>query len=127
MANEKPGAICHVELTSSDPAATKKFLEGVFGWKFKDTGMPMPDGSTYWTFEASNGPGGGLTKPMSGMPPDTLNYVLVDSVEASLKKIKSHGGKVMMERTEIPTIGWFAIYEVPGGIGQAIYEPLKKA
>lgn len=124
MTGEKPGAIVHVELTSNDPAATRKFLEGVFGWKFK---QEMVDPSMeYWTFDAGSGPRGGLTKPMGPMPPSTLNYVLVDSVEAHVKKIKAHGGKFMMERTEIPTVGWFAIYEIPGGVAQAIFEPLKK-
>lgn len=124
MANEKPGAIVHVELTSNDPAATRKFLEGVFGWKFKKE--EMDPSMEYWTFDAGSGPAGGLTAPAEGMPPSTLNYVLVDSVEAAVKKVKSHGGKVMMDRTEIPTVGWFAVYQIPGGVTQAVFEPRRK-
>ena len=123
MAGEKPGAVVHVELTSKDPAATRKFLEGVFGWKFSKAEMP---GMEYWTFEAPSGPGGGLQAPMNNSPAGTLNYLLVDSVEATVKKIKSHGGKIMMDRTEIPGVGWFAIYEIPGGVTQAVYEPKSK-
>ena len=124
MANEKPGAIVHVEIASNDTAATRKFLEGVFGWKFKKEEMDPT--MEYWTFDAGSGPGGGLTAPMNGMPPATLNYVLVDSVEAAVKKVKSHGGKVVVDRTEIPKVGWFAVYQIPGGVTQAVYEPLKK-
>lgn len=124
MTDPKPGSVVHVEMTTNDLAATRKFLEGVFGWKFKKE--EMAGDMEYWTFEAGNGPGGGVTSPMGGMPPATLNYVLVESVEAAVKKVKSHGGKVMMERTEIPSVGWFAVYEVPGGVVQAVYEPLKK-
>lgn len=124
MTDPKPGAVCHVELTSSDLPATRKFLEGVFGWKFKKE--EMGPGMEYWTFEASNGPGGGLMAPMEGRPPGTLNYVLVDSIEASVKKIKAHGGHVVMDKEEIPNVGWFAVYVVPGGFPQAIYQPAKK-
>jgi predicted enzyme related to lactoylglutathione lyase len=125
MADRKPGSIVHVEMTSNDLAASRKFLEGIFGWKFKKE--EMGGGLEYWSFEAGTGPGGGLMAPMGPMPPSTLNYVLVDSVEATVKKIKTHGGKIMMDRTEIPKVGWFAIYELPGGVVQAIYEPLAKA
>ena len=123
MTDPKPGAVVHVEMSSSDPAATRKFMEGVFGWKFKKENMGDME---YWTFDAGSGPGGGLMKPMAGMPPGTLNYLLVESVEAATKKITSHGGKIITPRMEIPTVGWFAIYELPGGIVQAIYEPIKK-
>jgi predicted enzyme related to lactoylglutathione lyase len=121
MYEVKPGGVVHVEMTSKDPAATRKFLEGVFGWKFKK--QDMDPSMEYWTFEAGTGPAGGLTTPQEGMHPATLNYLLVESVEASVKKIKAHGGKIVMDRTEIPTVGWFAVYEIPGGVHQAIFEP----
>jgi predicted enzyme related to lactoylglutathione lyase len=66
-------------------------------------------------------------KPIGEMPPGTLNYVLVDSVDASVKKITQHGGKVLMPKQEIPKVGWFAVYEAPGGVVQAIYQPAPKA
>ena len=116
----KPGAVIHVELTSDDPAATRKFLEGVFGWKFKKENMGGD--MEYWTFEAPSGPGGGLMAPMEGRPPGTLNYIMVDSVDAALKKITAHGGKVLMGKEQIPSVGWFAVYMVPGGIVQAVFE-----
>ncbi len=121
MTDPKPGGMVHVELTSSDPAASRKFLEAVFGWKFKQA-MSEP-GMEYWTFEAPSAPHGGLMAPMEGRAPGTLNYVLVESVDAAVKKIKAHGGKVLMDKQEIPKIGWFAVYEVPGGIVQAVFQP----
>ena len=125
MSDPKAGAVCHVELTSSDLAATRKFLETVFGWKFKKE--EMGPGMEYWTFEASNGPGGGLMGPMEGRDPGTLNYILVDSVDAAVKKIKASGGKILMDKQEIPNVGWFATYMIPGGVAQAIYQPKTKA
>jgi len=119
MTDPKPGAIVHVELSSKDPAATRKFYETVFAWKFKKEEMPDAE---YWTFEAPSGPGGGLMEPMEGMGPSTMNYILVESVDAAVKKITSHGGKIIMPKTEIPKVGWFAIFKAPGGVAQAIYQ-----
>ena len=125
MYEMKPGGVAHVELTSSDMPATRKFLEAVFGWKFKKEEMPAD--MEYWTFDAGSGPGGGMMKAEAEMPPGTVNYILVESVTAAVKKIKAHGGKVMMDRTEIPKVGWFAFFEIPGGVRQAVFEPLPKA
>lgn len=123
MPDTKPGAVVHVELTSKDPAATRKFYEGVFGWRFKKAEMPDMGSMEYWTWEAASGPAGGLTTPMNNMPPGTLNYLLVDSVDAAVQKITAHGGKILMPKQEIPKIGWFAVFEVPGGVMQAIFQP----
>ncbi len=125
MTDPKPGAIVHVELSSKDPVASRKFFTDVFGWKFKKE--EMGGGPEYWTFDAGSGPGGGLMEPMPGNPPGTLNYILVESVEAAEKKIVAHGGKIMMPRTEIPTVGWFTIFEVPGGVVSAVYESMRKS
>ena len=123
MSEIKPGAVVHVEMTSKDLPATRKFLEGVFGWKF--TKNTMPEGE-YWTFDAGSGPRGGLAEPMEGAHPSTLNYILVESVPEAIKKIKSHGGKIVMDATEIPSVGWMAVYEIPGGVHQAIFQPIAK-
>jgi predicted enzyme related to lactoylglutathione lyase len=120
MTDPEPGAIVHAEITSTDLAATRTFYEGVFGWKFKKESMAEGE---YWTFTAANGPGGGLTSPMEGSAPATLNYLLVASVETAVKKIVAHGGKILIPRTEIPHVGYFATYEAPGGLVGAIYEP----
>jgi len=124
MDQPKPGAVVHVELSSNDLPATRKFLEGVFGWKFKKEAMGEME---YWTFEAPSGPRGGLMKPMNDMPPGTVNYVLVDSVDAAVKKISAHGGKILMPKQEIPKVGWFALYEIPGGVVQAIFQTATKS
>jgi predicted enzyme related to lactoylglutathione lyase len=81
----------------------------------------MPEGE-YWTWEAGSAPAGGLTGPMDGVPPSTLNYVLVESVDAAVKKIASHGGKIVLPKQEIPKVGWFAIFQSPGGNTLAVFQ-----
>ncbi len=124
MADPKPGAIVHAEMTSNDLTATRKFLEGVFGWKFKKE--EMGEGNEYWTFDPGSGPGGGIMRPMAGMTPSTLNYVLVESIDAAVKKVTAHGGKIVLPKQEIPKVGWFAVYEIPGGIVQAVYQTARR-
>jgi predicted enzyme related to lactoylglutathione lyase len=120
MSDMKPGAVVHVELTSKDPAATRKFMEQVFGWKFKKENMPPP--MEYWTFQAASGPGGGLMEEMEERPAGTLNYLLVESVDDAVKKITSHGGKILMPKQEIPEVGWSAMFEMPGGVAAAVFQ-----
>jgi predicted enzyme related to lactoylglutathione lyase len=125
----KVGAIVHVEMTSKDPNASRRFLEAVFGWEFEKLGV-LPH-QEYWAFGGNSGPSGGVTisgptgdlTPAFGTgDPTTVNYVLVASVEATLKKIKANGGKILFDKHEIPGHGYFATYVIPGGVVQGIYE-----
>ncbi len=113
----KPGSIVHVEFHSRNPSKTKQFYAEVFGWKFQD--RPEMD---YIMFEAPSGPGGGVTKPMGGMQPGVLNYILSDSIEKTAKKIEQAGGSIIMAKSEIPNFGWFAIFSDPEGTVNAIYQ-----
>ena len=129
MPQSKVGAIVHVEMTSKDPVASRRFLEAVFGWEFEKLGV-LPS-QEYWAFGGNSGPSGGVTisgpsgdlTPAFGTDaPLTVNYVQVESVEATLEKIRAHGGKILFEKHEIPGHGYFATYEIPGGVVQGIYE-----
>ncbi len=119
MAEEapKPGSIVHVEIPCKDPARAKKFYGEVFGWKFED----MPE-MNYTTFETGNPPGGGIFTPTEFDPGGVLNYILVDSVEGTSQEIEQAGGNIVVPRTEIPNMGWFAIFKDPDGTLMAIYQ-----
>jgi len=41
-------------------------------------------------------------------------------------RLKSLGGKILMPKQEVPKIGWFAVYEIPGGVVQAIFQTSRK-
>lgn len=117
-ATPKPGSIVHVEFHSRDPARTKKFYSGVFGWKFQE----IPE-MEYATFEAPSGPGGGVTRPMEGMQPGVLNYILSASIERTSERIERAGGTILVPKSEIPNVGWFAIFRDPEGTVNALYQP----
>jgi predicted enzyme related to lactoylglutathione lyase len=125
MPGKRPpaGTIVHCELYSEDPEKTKRFYTDVFGWTFNE----IPNAG-YWIVKAPGRPHGGLLKrraspkPGGFTPPATLNYILVDSVDEAAKKIVKAGGKILVPKYEIPNMGWFSVFEAPGGIVHNVIE-----
>jgi len=120
MAERREGSIVHIEIHSSDPARTKEFYNEVFGWKFQD--MPEMD---YATFEAPSAPHGGLQKH-GEKGPTVINYILANDIARTLVRIANAGGTVMVPKSEIPNIGWYAVFQEPGGTVQAVYQDMPK-
>ncbi len=126
MAAKRPpyGSIVHCEMYSEDPDATRKFYSSVFGWQISE----IPQGG-YWLVKTPGRPHGGLLrrrrpdKPGGFHPPATLNYILVESVDAAIQKITAAGGKVLVPAYEIPNMGWFCVFESPGGIVHNLVQP----
>ncbi len=112
----KPGSIVHVEIPTKDVAKAKKFYGAVFGWKFED----FPD-MNYTMFEAPGGPSGGLREPMEN-DPGVLNYILVNSVDETLTKVRKAGGTVVAPKQEIPGMGWMAIIKDSTDCVQGIFQ-----
>ena len=113
---QKPNSIVHVEFHSNAPDKTKTFLKDVFGWKFEE--FPA---MKYSTFEAPSAPGGGLQQA-ENMPAGVVDYILSTDIENTIRKIQHSGGAVVMPKTEIPGMGWFAVFQDPTGITLALYE-----
>src|SRR5436309_14123480 len=51
------GTMAFSELSSTDPAATRRFLEKVFAWRFESLKFPLGE---YLSFEAPGGSRGGV-------------------------------------------------------------------
>lgn len=108
----------HFEIAVDDISRAKKFYESLFGWK--TTEMPMTKGGVYVGLQTgpvdeSNRPsesgyiGGGMFKrdphlPMSG----TTVAIAVENLDATLEKVKMSGGTILMGKTEIPGMGFYA-------------------
>lgn len=113
--------IVHIEVSATDPDAAGKFYAELFGWKVElDRTVPGVD---YMTFQVEPGPGGAFTKVDDEMykPGDVLLYVAADDIEATLAKAESLGAKVLVPKTEIPNVGWFAIFADPTGNRMALF------
>jgi len=98
--------ICHFEIPADDVQRAKKFYETVFEWEFKH--YPEMD---YWgimTGEEGKSVGGGMMKRQQPQQP-IMNYLDVDCVDTFSKKITEAGGKVVMGKSPVPGMGWFAV------------------
>jgi len=118
----KSGSIVHVEIQSNDTPASARFFKSVFGWKIRE----VPE-MQYTMWNPPSGPAGGFTPPQGGMGPGTLNHILSAAIEKDVRKIEAAGGAILVPKTEIPKVGWFAVFREPGGAVLALYQDLPKA
>jgi predicted enzyme related to lactoylglutathione lyase len=106
------GMISHSEIASTDPVATKKFLEEVFRWDF--TTVKTPAGERF-SFHAAGGADGSVRKTRSGELPASINYVLVKDLRLAEGEVKKKGGEIVLPRVDVPQMGSFFWFKVPGG------------
>jgi predicted enzyme related to lactoylglutathione lyase len=113
--------LCHFEIQASDVAKMKEFYSKVFDWEFEEA----MEG--YTMIKTGKEPGGGLMAVPEGAPgPSFQAYFFVDSVDETLEKVKDAGGQVLVPKTPIPDIGFFAFFMGPDDVGVGIYESAKK-
>lgn len=106
------GTMAFSELSSTDPAATRNFLEKVFAWRFQSVKFPLGE---YLSFEAPGGGRGGIRPVQAREIPGSMNYVRVDDLDAASRKIERAGGAIVLPRVEIPGMGSFFWFRIPGG------------
>jgi predicted enzyme related to lactoylglutathione lyase len=115
----------HIELTTRDLGAAKKFYKKLFDWKLTD--MPMGP-SVYTMIAPGKGPGGGMqAQPMPEAPVTWLPYVEVDSVKKSLAKAEKGGAKVVLPVTDIGKNGIIAVFVDPAGAALGLWSKAKPA
>ena len=115
----------HIEIPADDTRAAGKFYGDVFGWNIETDPT-----FNYTQFQAEGGPGGGFVSTHEatdgGMvqykADSLLLYVGTDDIDASLAQVEAHGGKTVLPQTEIPGIGWFAIFTDPTGNRLALFK-----
>lgn len=107
--------IVHFEIPADNTERAAKFYTDLFGWKFNR--WENPSGIEYWLLETvatdaegrpvRQGVNGGLMPRMyKGQQP--VNYIAVESLDQAVSKAERLGAKVMMGKTPVPGMGWFA-------------------
>jgi len=112
---------CHVEIPTTDVERSKAFYSELFSWKMNQ--LPHMD---YVAFETGKGPGGGLLKVqevLSGGEQNVMVYVFTESIQETMARAAELGGSVIKERTQIPEIGWYALFGDPEGNVIGLFEP----
>ncbi|HEX9697567.1 MAG TPA: VOC family protein [Actinomycetota bacterium] len=116
------GEIQHVELHTTDNAATQSFYEQVFGWTF-DHSM----GEFYLMFQDPSGRvGGGFSKEIPALG-TVVFFVTVDSIEKTLAQAAELGGGVVQDKKLIDAnVGSWASFKDPAGNVIGIFESAQK-
>jgi predicted enzyme related to lactoylglutathione lyase len=106
-------SIVHVEIPAQDPEASHAFYSNLFGWKHE-----YYPNLNYHRFYTEEGPGGGYVS-VGDQAGHKINQVrisvLTDDIESTLAKVEELGGQTVTPKTEIPDMGWFAVFKDPQG------------
>jgi uncharacterized protein len=101
-----PSRPSHFEIPVDDPDRAEAFYSAVFGWTFQR----FPGAPEYYgmatTGDAEPGINGALFQ--RGIDSETTLTMSVDSIEDTTAIIVAEGGKVVQDKTPIPSMGWFA-------------------
>ena len=121
--------IIHFEIPANYVEKIKTFYTSLFGWKIEK----VPGGMEYYVIttvpvdEKGNllrpGVNGGLYKKDQPQQ-QPVNYIYVESVDEYSKKVESLGGKIVVPKTEVQGMGWFALAQDPEGNTFGIFEIL---
>jgi predicted enzyme related to lactoylglutathione lyase len=127
------GEVVHFEVPATDVTRAKAFYTEVFGWKTNDT--LMPSGDTYTSLVTTpmdermrpKAPGAINGGMMQRRDPSTgpVITIQVDDITEALKSIEEHGGKTVMERTEMGQYGAYGYFKDTEGNLMGLFEAPK--
>lgn len=108
------GTFCWEQLNTTAPADALAFYGAVFGW----TNRAFGGGGDMQVFEAG---GAGIASVMQnppGVPAHWLSYLVVETLPAAYERVQKQGGKVMIEKIDVPGVG--AIGVIQDNVGAVI-------
>jgi uncharacterized protein len=123
--------IVHFEIPANDVQKLKAFYENVLGWKIIRSSMPNVE---YWLVQTvptdekgmlqRPGVNGGLYPRTPDVQGSTqVNYISVENIDEYTAKVTKAGGKILVPKQQIPTVGWFAIAADPEGNAFGLLQP----
>jgi len=123
--------VVHFAVHAEDVERARRFYEGVFGWRFTPWGPPG-----FYLIETGTKETPGIhgalqqrREPVSGS--GVVGYecsIVVDDLPAVRAAVVEHGGTLVMEPTEIPTVGTLIQFrDTEGNVACAIdYVPERR-
>lgn len=126
--------IVHFEIPAKNALDLGKFYAQLFGWRVVHSPV---EGMDYWVIQTvptdENGmpqrPGvnGGIFERQLGQEKlNALNYFTVEDIDEYIKKITVLGGKILVPKQEIPTVGYMAVAIDPDGNQFGMLQPEMK-
>jgi len=112
--------VVHFEIPCDNPEKTMDFFKEVFGWTFQKFGTEQ-----YWSVITgdgnSSGINGGLLKKREPNQP-VVNSIEVVNIDEYIIKIEKAGGKIVVPKMAIPTVGWLSYFTDPDGNIHGVYQ-----
>jgi uncharacterized protein len=123
MANNLASFAIHAD----DVQRCRRFYEGVFGWRFEPWGPP--DFYLVHTGDERQPGIQGLLhqrqEPRGAGGPNCFECTIaVDDIDGVTRAVTEHGGRILMAKAPIPTVGVLTKFEDPEGnvLGAMAYE-----
>ena len=120
-----PNTFDWIEIRTSDVEETARFYEGLFGWKV--TEKETADGFDVWIFDTGGEPRvqnlrrGGIWLRPKGEPLGVVVYIVVDDIEATLRRVTELGGEAVTPKVPLGG-GYGAHFTDPSGNLFGLYE-----
>jgi predicted enzyme related to lactoylglutathione lyase len=116
--------VVHFELWSENPDRAADFYKKVFDWEVQ----PIPQLNYHLiNTGGTGGINGGIMTPKQGPWPAKLAfYIDVDDLDAYSKKITESGGKIVVDKMDVPGVGQFSLFEDPDGRVLGMWKQLKQ-
>jgi predicted enzyme related to lactoylglutathione lyase len=121
--------ICFFAVHADELPRARRFYETVFGWKFQPWGPP---GFFLVATGDQNDPGiqGALQKRHEVVPGQRINgyecTIAVADIDATALAVEANGGKIVLSKCEIPTVGWLIKIQDPEGNVVCVKQPADK-
>lgn len=113
---------CHIDLSTGDVAAAKKFYKRIFDWKLVD----FPE--MRWTgIQVGEGVGGGMSgKQSPEVPTSWTPYVQVADVKKTIAKAAKAGATILVPFMPIPGMGALGVFVDPQGATLGVWQSAAK-
>jgi predicted enzyme related to lactoylglutathione lyase len=120
--------IVHFEIPGDEVERARKFYGELFGWKIEKYQGPGPD---YWVFMTTGGKteagiGGGMMQRQHPQQQITV-YIDVPSLDDYLAKVQKLGGQVVVPKSPVPGMGYYAVCLDTENNGFGLWEENPKA
>jgi len=124
--------IAYFQIPADNVDRAKHFYHALLGWKIEPTKTPMDPAAAPMQYQdivtgrAEEGTMnmGGLYKRQMSEP--IINFVMVDDLDKVLLKVEKLGGKTIVPKNEIKTVGLIAIIQDSEGNAIGLWKPAMK-
>lgn len=115
--------VVHWEFWSEDPEKISTFYKRVFDWEVR----AIPEIQYHLVDTGGKGGiNGGIMTPQKGPWPGNMAfYIDVDDLDAYAKKVAAAGGKVVVDKMEVPGVGQFSLFSDPDGRVLGMWKQMK--